>query len=426
MDLVALDAGGLKLAQTVFRIDATLQPGLWRCEWTTDDGERIASKTLIHAHGGVLKLTAENVEIQRHNPLPPGATTLMILVAPDLRDQLKDVIEGIEAEERREREEHQAEAVAQTEDLPPVNRVTFSGIVSLDEHGAPLIKGEPVLPWIERTFAHNLVEVYLGAEREPAITRAGEVEVDRGFHGGEVTPPEPPRIEVGGFDLLSKLSDLEGHHVELVVREITRDSPFYIEVDPRLPEGQWITPHMAFSAKPRASSELTGEKLIQLVEREASHIVVSFSMFRTVQRAIKDYLAIERDQGRVLAAIEVVPAVRDGSLFASGATAVTHSGPISGLAVEAEKIKASDLSGHAVAGLETEGERQAAQRGADAFKAGKYLVVIDRQVADGPWWRKATWASESMDSEIQEAVLWDRDVRDNEIVEVEVIDHHQV
>ena len=96
----------------------------------------------------------------------------------------------------------------------------LEGIVDVygdaDLFTSPIIGGQDVIGEIEKCWPHRKkVTVYLGAE--PA--REGPLWTSYGFAGTDVTPPESPMIEVGDFDLLKRLRDLDGRHVLLVIEE---------------------------------------------------------------------------------------------------------------------------------------------------------------------------------------------------------------
>lgn len=85
---------------------------------------------------------------------------------------------------------------------------------------SPEIGDRHVIHELEGTFGdlwrdRPNVRVLLGVEP----LAEGPLQAMTGFGGTDVTPPDSPVIEVGGFDLLNKLHDLDGRTVVLVIEE---------------------------------------------------------------------------------------------------------------------------------------------------------------------------------------------------------------
>lgn len=389
MDSAALDAGGIKLAQTTFRIDPALQEGTWCSQPCGGPAE--GRKVFMHATD---PLNPQHADAERDRVLPPGVTELLITAAPDLRRQLVDVIQGIEAEERVQADQRRREQ-AEDEDEDPPARLSFSGRVVLSDEGDnPWIDGRSVLKEVDQVFGRGeqLVEVYLGIEREPAINIAGPVQSDEGWAGTAETPGDWPQIEVGDFDLLKQLRDHEGKHVELVVRQVARPGPFRIEVEPELPEGKWVTPDIRFSAQPRPASTLDGAKLVELLATTDS-IQVSFSMHSTVKRAIADYKAIEREAGKIYAEIEVVAAGKVEGVSPADASRAAYRLISSRLNLAGPEPSSMHFGGPIPVAFDfspkfgfglfrTLDEKAAAERAVEAHREGKLVIGLNWATAD--------------------------------------------
>jgi hypothetical protein len=106
-------------------------------------------------------------------------------------------------------------------------RLEFSGEVDVDAWGgsqhicdvSPVIGGENVVKRLNEVFGARWgadkpnVTVYLGVEP----LKTGPLWAVHGFGGTDVTPPEGAEIEVGDFDLIGKLRDLDEREVVLVI-----------------------------------------------------------------------------------------------------------------------------------------------------------------------------------------------------------------
>lgn len=339
-----------------------------------------------------------------------GDNVLRIYAADNLRDRLAGIARNLQAKEsRREEDQRDGERMEEvTEQAPPI-ALRFSGRVTLDDDGGkPRIDGTDVIEafdahWGHQSRRHIPVEVYLGVEHEPAITAAGQSTADAGWVGTDETPGEVPRIEVGGFDLLGKLHEFDGRHVELVVREVERPGPFYIEVDPRIEDETWKIDDLRFGGKPRRDKELTGEKLVELIDAKVASITVSFLSASRVYRAIDEYHSIEREAHRVLPVIEVVPGKGDPAYTVGRSVELmdARSAPphfVAGVA----------RAGFGLAGMENPEELAAAQRALEAHRTGKLVVILDERIANGPWWRSGSWAANDLD----QAIAFAREARD--------------
>ena len=88
----------------------------------------------------------------------------------------------------------------------------------------PLIGGKSVFGVFEKAgidygyrAPRQRVRVTLGIDPEKQAQREGTFHSYEGFAGTDVTPPEPPEIQVGGWDVMERLRELDGRQVALLV-----------------------------------------------------------------------------------------------------------------------------------------------------------------------------------------------------------------
>lgn len=290
---------GITIDCTTFRIDASLPLGMWTSGTDSEETQRFNHFVIGQ------ELSVENLEDERDAVPLDGSKHLYITAAGDLRGVLKDAVESIEAGNRRRDSKRE---------------IKLSGIVSIDDSGDDIpeqiaVGGTVVSKALASEFGYRSqppVQVLLGVESEspPDPFAAGELEIEEGWSGTDVTPGDMPAIEVGTIDLLKKLESLVGRHVELVVKEVASLPPFRIVINPDLPSHAWCVPNLGWSPRPRPDKELDGEMLMDLARKNAGSIEVSFHSAKAVHRAIKRYSKLADASPLVLPEMEITTALR--------------------------------------------------------------------------------------------------------------------